>query len=250
MRLRTTAAFAAMAVPLLLTSEGASAIPITGVLRFTGNVRITNTRIDFLPLAAGPFSYIQMLGPDQQEGSFVAIANASGFIRNLDRSLFPVGPQPVLFPFTSSFISPGGDMGFDLTYILPGTYSSTECFLASASGQECTPPPDAIFGASPFNFSNQTASSSRASFQVRGYFFNHNTRENTQAIGTFSIQKPTQSYQDLLTTLAQQGEVTTEYFAEFNMVPEPGTLALGLMGLGFIAFQKLWRKVAGISAGN
>jgi MYXO-CTERM domain-containing protein len=217
----------------LLSMGTAMAAPIVGTLNFTGAVRVTDTLIDYLPPEGAPDGDLFVLGPLVQEGSFVAIANTTGDILDLDRTLYPVGPVDV-----PGFLTLAGNIRFDLTQILPGTFGQAQCAAPPAAGQTCTPPELSGLGVSPFNLSNQTASSSIAAFEVRGIFVNTLTGEETPGSGVFSTQFSTKSFQQVLQELQTEGQVQASYSAEFTAVPEPSAWALGLIGLGLIAARR------------
>jgi hypothetical protein len=227
----------ALAASLLLTGGIVSAVPITGVLNFTGGVNVTTTAINFLPPAGDGAIFVTPLA---QEGSFEAVEGTFGAIKDLDRTVYPVGPV-----FLEDFISLDGDISFTLTEILPGTFDSTECGAPpDSSGQTCTPPPIMGLGTSPFNLSNQSASSSIASFEVRGYFVDGASGDQTAASGIFTTQFNI-PYQAVLQQLQSTGSVqANSYSATFSAaggeVPEPSALALGMIGLGLIAVRRLW----------
>jgi hypothetical protein len=133
-----------------------------------------------------------------------------------------------------TFSVPG--LSFRLEFIEPGVFTSDACMDAAAGGQTCTP-----FVGSPFNLVNTTAGSSTVSLVVRGTAFD--ATGGGPFIGVFTSQFSNLSFQDMLTTLADEDSVNASYSANFNVVPEPGTGSMMLGGvLMLVAFTFLARN--------
>ena len=231
---------ALLGIALLMLAMPSVGAPIAGVMNTAGDVRVSNTLIDFLPpvgLSTGDFRLTFT-----QEGYFVPLANTTGVIKDLSRSTAPAGVSILIPAFMTLNSDP--NVRFDLTRIVPGSFPSTDCFAAPAAGQICTPPPDATLGVSPFNLNNTTATSSIVGFTVLGNAVNTITNESTPFIGTFSTQFTDKPFQAVLAIVAQGGSVQASYSANFVMIPEPGTAFAGLGGLlmfGFLA-RRRFRK--------
>ena len=225
---------ALLGIALLMLAMPSVGAPITGVMNTAGDVRVSNTLIDFLPpvgMSTGDFRLTFT-----QEGYFVPLANTTGVIKDLSRSTAPAGVSILIPAFMT--LNSDANVRFDLTRIIPGSFSAAQCFAAPAAGQTCTPPPDATLGLSPFNLNNTTTTSSVASFSVLGNVVNVSTGESLPFIGTFSTQFTDRPFQAVLATVAGGGSVQASYSANFVVVPEPGTAAAGLGGLllfGFLA---------------
>ncbi len=196
--------------------------------------------IDWLPSGGG----VGIFAVDAftQTGDFVALAGTVGSSRDLTSGTDPVGsaynPGPV---FTvPAFLTFAADptILFHLEFIFPGTYTSVACTAVPAAGQTCTP-----FAGSPFNFANTTATSSTASFQVKGVI-QHGT-DFSDFIGTYSTQFAGVNYQQVLSTILAGGTVDSSYSANFiasSAVPEPSTIWLFGSGLAILATTSLRRR--------
>jgi len=227
---------AAPFVLIALSSLGpASAAILTGTLGIAAaannQATVTNSTITFgsglFSVTGGTGSFSTMLPTSFGSPSF------SGTIKNLDNT-----PQPVGIPFLlSNFLTFTSDPStfFDLTFILPGTYNSSQCGLPAAAGQTCTP-----FASSPFNLQNNTATQSTASFTVRGKA--RNGLDVSDFTGTFSNTFDGRSLQDVLGILSRQGSVTSPYSATFTITPVPEPASVGLVGLTLVGAAGLLRR--------
>jgi hypothetical protein len=140
-----------------------------------------------------------------------------------------------------------GALVFDLTYILPGLYTSTECFAAAADQQTCTPSAPTPF-TSPYNLSNfndGSGLSSNATFTVRGYLRDTVSGENVGVFdGVFGAEFQNQSYQEVLATVLGGGSVISSYSATLtvNEIPEPSTVALSVLGIALLGTRLIRRR--------
>jgi hypothetical protein len=214
----------AVAVVLLL-SQSALAIPI-GQFDLVGTVRFDADDIDWSPAGGGTGS-ATVIAP--VSGAFVGLATTTATAKDLS-SAQPVGVPFLLADFLTFTAAP--TLALDLTYIEPGQFSSTLCGEPAAAGQICTPPGSA------FNFVNLPSGSglsSIVSFVVSG------TATDGVSDGPFTAVYTAQfvglSYQSVLATLSGGGSLTTSYSGSFEVVPEPGTLALLSAGLGLLALR-------------
>jgi hypothetical protein len=124
---------------------------------------------------------------------------------------------------------------FTLTELFAGTDGDTQCFIAPAPGQQCTPD---VPVQSPYNLNNTTLNSSTASFNLAGFEVDSLTGNTIPFTGIFSTQFPNQNYQTLLETVNNGGTITTSFSASFATsaptAPEPGTWILLAIGAGAI----------------
>jgi PEP-CTERM motif-containing protein len=209
--------------------------PITGVMNTAGDFRINTSLIDFLPpigLGTGEFRLTLT-----QEGFFVPLADTTGDAQDLNRATAPAGLPILILAFLT--LDADANVRFDLTQILPGSFSSADCFAPPAAGQTCTPAADA-FGLNPLNLRNTTVSSSTLGLSVAGNAVNIGTGESTPFTGTFSTLITDKPFQDVLAVINGGGSLQASYTASFvvGVVPEPGTAAMGFVGLllfGFLA---------------
>jgi hypothetical protein len=122
-------------------------------------------------------------------------------------------------------------ISIELTMLDAGVFGSTDCLVAAAPGQTCTPvfPPPK----SPFNLTN-TAVGSTASFTIHGIATSGTSVQDVT--GTYTTQFTGQNYQSILSTIAGGGSVQASYSANFIFgpeqgIPEPSTAYLALGGL-------------------
>jgi PEP-CTERM motif-containing protein len=222
---------------LALAATTASALPVVGELNITGSVGVSATVIDWLPSGTGVGTF--SVDPFTQLGDFVPLAGTAGASRDLTSATDPVGvafnPGPV---FTvPAFLTFAADptILFHLQYIFPGVFTSADCFAAPAAGQTCTP---VVPGGSPFNLSNTTATSSTATFQVKGVI-QHGT-DFSDFVGTYSTQFVSLNYQQVLSTILSGGTVNATYSANFiaSVVPEPSTIWLMVGSIGALGLLR------------
>lgn len=218
----------------MLASVSQAAL-INGTLNITGDVRVTGTEIDFLPVGGGDG---QFAVTNTQTGSFVPLANTTGTATDLDITVQPVG---VAFPeldFLTFAAQPG--LIFRLNFIEPGVFGAAGCLPPPAAGQTCTPP------GSPFNLINVGLNASTASFRVRGTVTDGSMSPISTFTGTYTTQFDNQNLQSVLATLNSAGEVRASYSANFTVtaIPEPGTISLAVVaGLMFVGGGLLRRKL-------
>jgi hypothetical protein len=217
--------------------NSASAALITGTVNISGSVTDSGNALDFTPPVGAPNGafVVSDLG---NTGDFAVLSGTGGFIHDLNVLTEPVG-QPILLSGFMTFTA-NPNIRMDLTFIEPGVYTATDCFVAPAAGQNCTPPPG--FGGTPptqpnaFNLTN-TQTGSFASLSVMGNAVNVATGETDQFTGILSTQF-TVPYQTLLTEIASGMAVSTSYSGTFTTaVPEPATILLlgcGLIGISLI----------------
>jgi hypothetical protein len=219
-------------VVLLGTSLPASATTILGVLNTTGTASISIGSIAFLN------NIMMVNGPGTaQQGGFVALAGTTATIMNITNP--PNVTDPGSFPPESNFITFSGapNISFTFTHLLAGIDGAAGCAGSPpAVGQVCTPNTP---NQSPFNLQNTSATSSTASFAIRGFELDSTTGMTAPFVGTFTTPFSTQNFQQVLGVVQGGGTVVTSFSAQFTVtaapVPEPGTflmLGFSLVGLG------------------
>ena len=229
-----------------------NATPI-GQLFLGGQAEVTQTTIDWTPFLPG--SAYNGTGTTLSTGAGTGIFSGLSLGDNgtiVDRDALAGQPagSPILVQNWLTFASLPG-LALDLTYILPGLYSSADCFAAPADEQTCTPPAGAPF-TSPYNLSNfddGNGLSSNATFSVRGIVRDTNTNLAIGLFeGVFGAEFQNQSYQQVLAqVLAPNGAVLASYSAQITAeaIPEPSTTALFLIGSALVGAGWFRRRPAG-----
>lgn len=235
----------------VFTSVVVQAAPIAGTLKIGGEVEVTLTTMDFSPYASGP-------AVDGTGRVIVTNTIGTGVFSPLtfgeqgtiqDRT---IPPQPAGIPISVQnwlvFDDPTFRYALDLTMILPGAYSSTDCFAAPMGGQTCTPdaPPPFV---SPYNLSNfihgAAGLSSNATYSVRGTLRNLDTGSTSiRYNGILGAEFLGQSYQEVLQTLLNGGSVLASYSGtlQAEAVPEPSTAAFALIGAAALLIGRWHRR--------
>jgi hypothetical protein len=190
-------------------------------LNISGAVSVGRTTIDWLTLPGGG----QFTVNPSSTGSFAGDIGNSGDAKNLDVTKQPVGVAFLL----PNFLTLTG-FSFDLNFIEPGIFPSTDCSSTATPGQVCTPnfPPPK----SPFNLIN-TPTGAAVSLSVKG-----SVREDGGKpqgfVGIYTTQFVGMNFQTLLLTIQNGGTVNASYSANFTTspaIPEPSTMYLTLSGL-------------------
>lgn len=233
-------AAAAFASALLLPGTAVAA-PIVGSFNGTGWATVSFTNLNFCPNGQEPNganagnacgSGVGNVDLGGGSGAFLGVNGDLHTIDSLNSGIAPVGVN-VNIPGWLEFNPAQGAPPISLTLIQvqPGTFSAAQCAAAPAAGQTCTPPGSA------FNLSNQSATSSIASFQVIGNAVNGQAGDTQPFVAVFSSQFNV-PYQALLAALATNnntGTYSSSYSVSVTAVPEPMTLSLvgvALIGLG------------------
>jgi hypothetical protein len=216
-----------LAVVSLPLTARADAI-LQGVLNMTGTVQVSLGSIVFEDDAFSINS-----PSNTQQGGFTTLAGTTGTIESITNPPTAVGPVDI-----PDFMTFGADpnITFKLTYLYAGTDGTAQCFIAPASGQQCTPN---VPAQSPYNLDNTTSSSSTATFNIAGLEVDRTTGDTIPFVGIFSTQFPTDNYQTLLAAVDGGGTITTSFSASFATatVPEPGTwieFMIGAVGIGLV----------------
>ena len=210
-------------VALIAAVGVASAAPI-GTLDIAGTntVRISATMIDWGPLGTG-FGEFIVTG---RTGDFTAIpALSTGQIADLNIATAPPGPplatpiDPfILVPFPAVLFS------FNLEQIELG--GGPSCVPAPGVGQSCTP--TEIVANSPFLLT-QTNTGVSVSLSVRGTVTDLSDDSSLPYTGLFTANLVAQNVNTVPELLAAFGPggpgfVDSSWSAQFQAIPEPGTL--------------------------
>jgi hypothetical protein len=218
----------------------AGSIDDTGVLNIAGSVSISFGNIDFYPLGGGSGSF-SIFAPET--GIFGPLMGSTGSIMDLNNTTEPVGSTVNVPDFMTFAGAP--NLELTLTELPAGTFSSATCGGTAASGQTCTPP------GTPYDLTNQTATSSTASFTVDGYLTDtNNPGVQTAFTGIFTTQFEDMSFQQVVAAIEGGQTVDASYSATFTAVstatPEPASmltmLSGGLLLIGVGAFGKKLRR--------
>ena len=222
---------------LVLTSALVASIPaFADVLSTTGSVNISNSAVHFYPLG-GSSGTFNVGAPDT--GTFSGLVGTTGAIKDL--TTLPINTT-INIPDFMTFAN-AANLSITLTEINGGTLPACSQAMAAA-GQSCSPT------GTPYNLSNQTATSSVGSASVEGYLVDSNKPGVlTPLTGLFSTQFVNMSYQQLISTVDGGGSVDATYSAQFitSPTPEPGTVGLlfsGVLMLGFAKFGARFRRTS------
>ncbi len=222
----------ALAVP-------ASADPITGVLNFTGSVRVTATSIDWIPLGTGEGDlFTQFPGT----GYFSTIYQPVAGVNQGDSIDLNAGVLLPLPNFLNDFVTPDpkyNDLSFTLTSIKVPVLPV--CNGTETLGQSCV-----AFLGSPFILT-RTANGSSVEFDIAGFFIDPTFGDNgtlNSAIGVYTSPNVALTPNEIrLAISAPGGHVDAAYSANITAtaVPEPVSLTLlgsGLLGIGLRARRR------------
>ncbi len=229
------------AFALLLASLSTVQAATIGQLFLGGQAEVTLTTIDWTePYIPGdPYNGTGTTLATGGNGIFSGVPFGSP-LTIVDRDALAGQQAGVPINVPAWLSGPGlGSLVFDLTFILPGVYSSAECGAAPADEQTCTPAAGAPF-TSPYNlsnFSDGSGLSSNATFTVLG-----NVRDTAGNVtigtfrGVFGAEFQNQSYQEVLATVLGGGAVLPSYSATITVsdIPEPGSIGLMMIGGGLL----------------
>ncbi|HZO54332.1 MAG TPA: PEP-CTERM sorting domain-containing protein [Bryobacteraceae bacterium] len=219
-RLVMLAMFYAMTAPATI---------ITGELHITGSVRIGADFADFIPLggATGDFNV-----EPTSTGSFVALVDPGpsddGDILDLNAGNAPVNVLFSLPNFLTFDLDP--TVTFELEFVEPGAFSPCPVGLPVA----CS--------INQFNLV-QTGSSVVANFNVLGEV--HSGADVSSFTGSFSHVFTSRTIASLLTQIGTNGFIDTPFDGDFVVtpeIPEPSTIAMLGIGLGFLCIASVRRK--------
>lgn len=238
---------AALAAAIVGAASIASAAPIVGTLNIGGSVTVSATTINWRPPA--------ITDPETGFGTFTTILPGTGYFatipspsppfyigqqRDITRvpalagaptlpALALVGVPIFIDDYLSNFTAPGyGGLTFDLTFILQS--SAPICTGGEAVNQSCRP--DA---GSPFTLT-RLQEGTAVSFEVRGNFTDSNVVDSLSPLyrGRYTTQLGL-SIGDVLATVGTPGgTIDAAFSANFEAIPEPGTVGLALTGLALI----------------
>jgi hypothetical protein len=202
--------FAAMA------SVGHAAI-ISGTLNFAGDLRVTATTIDFLPIGGG-IGDSAVESAATNTGFATPLAETDVEMKDLDVAVQPVGVPFVLDNFMTFAAAP--NIQLTLTFIEAGTNG-----------------PFTLFQAGPNAF---------ATLNVRGTITDGSGDLPSTFVGAFSTQFPGQTTQQIVDAFNALGFAQASYSATFiaTPIPEPGTVSLAaIAGLMLVGGGLLRRKM-------
>jgi hypothetical protein len=216
-----------------------SAGPITAGSTFSmsGTVTVTPTTITWFSDLGPTFTH-DMFTLTAGTGTF-ATENGQNGVMDLNIGTAPVGStiSPAIAPFIVFDVATGLPT-LNLTFISAGTGGSAGCSDPTpVINHTCTPPNGGA--GSPFTFTDDSANTSDAKFVFSGV-----TSDGLEDWTVIFTSQFTESYQAVLTQLANTGSVSNAYSAaEVTFapatVPEPGSLLLVGLGLGAVlAFRK------------
>ena len=218
---------------LVLTSALVASIPaFADVLSTTGSVNISNSAVQFYPLGGASGSF-NVGAPDT--GVFAGLVGTNGDIQDL--TTLPINTTINITDFMT--FANAANLSITLTEINGGTLPACSPSMAAA-GQSCSPT------GTPYNLSNQTATSSVGSASIQGYLVDSNhPGVLTPLTGIFSTQFVNMSYQQLVSTVDGGGSVDATYSAQFvtSATPEPGTVLLLVSGFLMLGFAKFGTRL-------
>jgi hypothetical protein len=216
----------------------AGSIDDSGVLNIAGSVAISFGSIDFYPIGGGNGTF-SIFAPET--GIFGPLMGSTGTIKDLNNTTEPVGTTVNVPDFMTFAGAP--NLELTLTEMPAGTFSTTTCGGTPAPGQTCTP------AGTQYDLTNQTATSSTASFTVDGYLTDtNNPGVQTAFTGIFTTQFENDSLQEVIATIEGGGTVDASYSATFTATatPEPASmltmLSGGLLLIGVGVFGKKLRR--------
>jgi hypothetical protein len=193
----------------------------------------------FPPLATGPVEGTTDTGTfnvtSASSGSFATVVSTQVTVADLNLADEPVGtttaPGLPLNDFITFAAKPGWDV--TLTELLPGSEGAAGC----ASGSECTPP------GSPFNLINEAGDQVLVGFAFLG-ISTDGMGNYSEVAGTFSTTFSDTTLEAILADLAAGDAVVSSANATigFTPVPEPGSMAMLLIGCGLLATSAVYRR--------
>ena len=208
----------------------------SGTLNIAGSVEISFGSIDFYPVGGGSGT-VSIFAPET--GVFGGLTGTTGTILDLNNTTEPVGGTVSVPDFMTFAAAP--NLSITLTELAAGTFPAGQCAtLPAKAGQTCTVP------GTPYDLTNQTATSSTASFTVSGYLLDtNNPGVETLYTGIFTTQFENMNYQQVIKAIDTGGKVDASYSASFVSTvatPEPASmltmLSGGLLLIGVGVFGK------------
>lgn len=234
-------------------ANGLFATPIIfGSLNITGSVRVSDREIDWQP-NGGATGVFDVVIPGSGYFSSLATSPATYTGDSIDlTSPVPVPPLPVGFAI-DGFLrnlrliaggapapAPYNTFQFDLTNIVIPAVAL--CTGAEAEGASCRQ--------GLFQLTNLGGGQTLIGLRVQGYFEDMGVTcttpgqaNCTAAVGRYSTQLG-QSIATIKSTIDGGGSINASYSANFDAVPEPSTVWLGLTGIGLCAAGLYRRRAA------
>jgi hypothetical protein len=226
MKFATLIALAMGTLPF--TAQATTVIPTGAFFTLAGTISVTNSTIQFSYLSVGDTSG-QIQAPVDGTTFLNAWVGQVVTVNNLNSAAEPVATA-FSDPSFMSFQAGDNLPSLTLTYIPAGVDGSSQCNLAPAPGQTCTPIiPNPPGGLSPFSFQN-TVTGSTAAFDFEGI----TSDGKTSWIATFTSQFNV-PFQTVLANLSSPNFSMSNSFSgsvAFTALPEPGTFAM--MGAGLL----------------
>lgn len=220
----------ALAVP-------ASAAPITGILNFTGAVRVTATTIDWVPLGGTEGDlFTTFPGTDYFSQIYLPTSGVNTG-DSLDLTTATVLP---LSNFLNDFQTPFAkynDLSFTLTQIVIPL--APVCTGAEAVNQTCV-----AFVGSPFLLT-RTANGTAVLLDVRGFFLDPTEGADSglnSSIGLYSANIAGQTPGQIRNTILTGGAVDSSYSAQFVATPIPEPVSMTLLGTGLVGVAMRVRR--------
>jgi hypothetical protein len=207
----------ALAIALLSGGAAPSGAVPSGEFNVVGTLELSTTGVEWLLAGQGLVSL-------PSSGSFVGLQGTAATLTDLT---FASPPPGVFLSFAAA-----PTLSLSVLSVPGGVFSSAACGAAPAAGQTCTPT------GSPLSFVNFNAGgrlSSLVSFVVEGTATD--ASGSAPITGIFTAQFAGLSYQSVLAALAT-GSIVAGYSAAFEVVPEPGTLALVGAALAALAWGR------------
>jgi hypothetical protein len=250
---------------LALYATEAQAAGISGLLAIDnaagGGVTVTPTTITWLPPCCSGSGGEFLVGATST-GSFASLTTGNAL--NLNTTNEPVGAAfplgaPIVDHATDAAVQAvegnvlpgfltftGGTpltLQFDLNFIQPGVFTSTDCGMSPAPGQTCTLPGTA------FDFVNTSATSSTVSINLSGFVRDTaNPSELSTFTGLYQTTFSNLNFQQVIAQLESTGGITSTYSGTFNAtvaaIPEPVTMMTFGTGVALIARRLRRRRAA------
>jgi len=198
---------------------------ISGTFNIAGTVVVTPSAINWEDNTS-PFTAMEAtIGPGAT-GSFAALDGTTITIEDLNSITEPTGSLfgPDLF---ISFNADPSLPPLAINMIFAGIYGTSQCLIAPAVGQQCTPNILSASGVSPFNFVNNPPSPGQATatFAFAG------TEGASNWIGNFNTQFTT-PYQTVFGDRVSHGSVSNTFSASFDVVATPEPNMFPVLGIG------------------